>query len=126
MIYFYEELVALVEKIIDAKSTSDDIKAFNDVSDINYMLNIAQPTIEFIYTAKKLDEKLNRDYAEINQIHQVAMNMMPFVAESRGKPISEFDGILKNLRSDKFGIYATVLLKHTKISCVMDFIKSGD
>ena len=88
--------------------------------------NIAQPTIEFIYTAKKLDEKLNRDYAEINQIHQVAMNMMPFVAESRGKPISEFDGILKNLRSDKFGIYATVLLKHTKISCVKDFIKSVD
>lgn len=36
MIYFYEELVAMVEKIIEAKSTSDDIKAFNDIGDINY------------------------------------------------------------------------------------------
>lgn len=126
MIYFYEELVAMVEKIIDAKSTSDDIKAFNDVSDINYMLNIAQPTAEFICTAKQLNEKINRDYPEINQMHQVAINMVPFVSGNRGNSISEYDAILKDLRSNKFGIYAAVLLKHKKISCVKDFIRCVD
>lgn len=126
MIYFYEELVTVVKKIIDAKSTSDDIKAFNDVSDINYVLNIAQPTVEFVYTAKKLDEKINRDYPEINQMHQVAMNMVPFVQENRVNSISEYDAVLKDLRSDKFGIYAAVLLKHKKISCIKDFIRCVD
>ncbi len=126
MIYFYEELVAMVEKIIEAKSTSDDIKAFNDIGDINYMLNIAQPTVEFIYNAKQLNEKINRDYPEINQMHQVAMNMVSFVPGSRGNSISEYDAILKDLRSDKFGIYIAVLLKHKKISCIKDFIRCVD
>ena len=90
------------------------------------MLNIAQPTVDFIYTAKQLNEKINRDYPEINQMHQVAMNMAFFVPRNRINAISEYEAILKDLRSDKFGIYAAVLLKHKKISCVKDFIRYVD
>lgn len=43
MIHFYEELIQVVEKIIDAKSTYDDVKAANDLYKIDCAINNAQP-----------------------------------------------------------------------------------
>ena len=90
------------------------------------MLNIAQPTVEFICTAKQLNGRINRDYPEISQMHQVAISMVSFVPQNRGNSMSEYEAVLKDLKSDKFGIYVAVLLKHKKISCIKDFIRSVD
>lgn len=126
MIHFYEELVTMAERIIDAKSTSDDIKVFNDIDEIKHMLCIAQPTEKFIIAAKRLHERLNIEYPEINQMHQTAIRMLPFAQGNKSNSISKYDEVLEDLNSDKFGIHAAVLIKHAKIACIKEFIKYVD
>ncbi len=126
MIHFYEELVQLVEKIIDAKSTYDDIKAANDLYEIDCAINNAQPTIGFINAAKQLDRRIHEDYPEIDEMHRIASAMAPIREKSDSTLYSEYEVVLKVLKSDRFGIFASVLLKHGKIACIKEFIKSVD
>lgn len=53
----------------------DDIKAANDLNDINLMISQAQPTIEFVDVAKQLDRRIYNDYPEIAEMHRVASQM---------------------------------------------------
>lgn len=39
---------------------------------------------------------------------------------------SVYTAVLEDLRSNKFGIFASVLLKHRKISCIKEFIEKVD
>ena len=70
-IHFYREQVELAVKLIDSKSKYDDIKALNDVTQINAMINTAKPTVEFVNAAKQLDKRINKDYPEINEMHSI-------------------------------------------------------
>ena len=126
MIHFYREQVELAIKLIDAKSKHDDIKALNDVNEINIMLNTAKPTVEFVNLAKQLDKRINEDYPEIDEMHKIASNMANPVGLYQERSCSEYDAILKDLNSDLYGILASVLLKHEKISCIKEFIESVD
>ncbi len=119
MIHFYKEQVELAVKLIEIKSKYDDIKASNDVSEINTMINTAKPTVEFVNAAKQLDKRINEDYPEINEMHNIASNMANSASISQDKSFSEYDAILKDLNSDLYGILASVLLKHGKISCIL-------
>ena len=126
MIHFYREKVELAVKLIDAKSKYDDIKAQNDVSEINMMINTAKPTVEFVNLAKQLNKRIIEDYPEIDEMHTIASNMANSVGLYQGEACSEYDAILKDLNSDIYGILASVLLKHRKISCIKEFIESVD
>lgn len=126
MIHFYKEQVELAVKLVDIKSKYDDIKASKDVTEINTMVNTAKPTVEFVNAAKQLDKRINEDYPEINEIHNIASNMANPVSLCQDKTFSEYDAILESLNSDLYGILASVLLKHGKISCIKDFIESVD
>ena len=126
MIHFYKEQVELAVKLIDIKSKYDDIKASKDVTEINTMINTAKPTVEFVNAAKHLDKRIKDDYPEINEMHNIASNMANSASISQDKSFSEYDAILKDLNSDLYGILASVLLKHGKISCIKEFIESVD
>ena len=126
MIHFYKEQVELAVKLIDIKSKNDDIKASKDVIEINTMINTAKPTVEFVDAAKRLDRRINEDYPEINEMHNIASNMINYMSICQNKTYSEYDAILKDLNSDLYGILASVLLKHGKISCIKEFIESVD
>lgn len=126
MIHFYKEQVEFAVKLIEIKSKYDDIKASKDVTEINTMINNAEPTVEFVNAAKKLDKRINADYPEINEMHNIALNMANPVSICQDKSFSEYDAILKDLNSDLYGILASVLLKHGKISCIKEFIESVD
>ena len=126
MIHFYKEQVELAVKLVDIKSKYDDIKASKDVTEINTMVNTAKPTVEFVNAAKQLDKRINEDYPEINEMHNIASNMANPVSICQDKSFSEYDAILESLNSDLYGILASVLLKHGKISCIKDFIESVD
>lgn len=75
MIHFYSEQVKIAENLIDAKSMYDDIKAANDLSEINLMISRAQPTPEFINAAIQLDRRIYNDYSEIDEMHKLASQM---------------------------------------------------
>ena len=126
MIHFYKEQVELAVKLIDIKSKYDDIKASKDVTEINTMINTAKPTVEFVNAAKQLDKRINEDYPEIDEMHKIASNMANSVSLYQERSCSEYDAILKDLNSDVYGILASVLLKHGKISCIKEFIESVD
>ena len=126
MIHFYKEQVELAVKLVDIKSKYDDIKASKDVTEINTMVNTAKPTVEFVNAAKQLDKRINADYPEIKEMHNIASNMANPVSLCQDKTFSEYDAILESLNSDLYGILASVLLKHGKISCIKDFIESVD
>lgn len=126
MIHFYKEQVEVALKLIEIKSQYDNIKASKDVTEINIMINTAKPTVEFINEAKQLDKRINEDYPEINEMHNIASNMANPVSMCQDKSFSEYDVILKDLNSDLYGILASVLLKHGKISCIKEFIENVD
>ena len=75
MIHFYKEQVELAVKLVDIKSKYDDIKASKDVAEIEAMIHTAKPTVEFVNAAKQLDKRINEDYPEINEMHNIASNM---------------------------------------------------
>ena len=122
MIHFYKEQVEFAVKLIEIKSKYDDIKASKDVTEIN----TAKPTVEFVNAAKQLDKRINSDYPEINEMHNIASNMANPVSMFQDKIFSEYDAILKDLNNDLYGILASVLLKNGKISCIKEFIESVD
>lgn len=126
MIHFYKEQVEFSVKLLEIKSKYDDIKASKDVTEINTMINTAKPTVEFVNAAKQLDKRINADYPEINEMHNIASNMANPVSICQDKSFSEYDAILKDLNSDLYGILASVLLKHGKISCIKEFIETVD
>ena len=126
MIHFHKQQVELAKRLIDTKSTYDDIKAANDLSEINYMFNIAQPTLEFVNAAEQLNERINREYPEIYEMHKVASGMASNLGIQSKKAYSEYDAVLEDLKSDIFGILLSVLLKHDVVSCVKEFIESVD
>lgn len=126
MIHFYKEQVEFAIKLLEIKSKYDDIKASKDVTEINTMINTAKPTVEFVNAAKQLDKRINADYPEINEMHSIASNMANPVSICHDKSFSEYDAILKDLNSDLYGILASVLLKHGKISCIKEFIETVD
>ncbi len=126
MIHFYKEQVELAVKLVDIKSKYDDIKASKDVDEIEAMIHTAKPTVEFVNAAKQLDKRINEDYPEIKEMHNIASNMANPARICQDKSFSEYDAILKDLNSDLYGIWASVLLKHGKISCIKEFIESVD
>lgn len=126
MIYFYREQVELAKKLIDTKSKQDDIKALNDVNEINFVIKTAIPTVEFVNAAKRLNKRINEDYPEIDEMHKIASNMTNPIRLRKEKTFSEYDAILSDLNSDVYGILASVLLKHEKISCIKEFIERVD
>lgn len=126
MIHFYEELVQFALKLIDVKSTQDDIKASIDLNEINLALNNTFLTQEFFEYAIKLHERIKKDYPEIDEMNTVASKMRRGLGMGNEMAQSEYDAVLSNLRSDMYGILASVLLKHEKVSCIKDFIKSVD
>lgn len=126
MIHFYREQVELAKKLIDTKSKQDDIKALNDINEINFVIKTAIPTVEFVNAAKRLNKRINEDYPEIDEMHKIASNMTNPIRLRKEKTFSEYDAILSDLNSDVYGILASVLLKHEKISCIKEFIERVD
>ena len=126
MIHFHEEKVALALKLIDEKSVYDDIKASNDMAEIDTMINSVKANAKFVGVAKMLDEIIQKDYPEIQVMHNIVSNMTRTANLWRATSLSEADAIISNLQSDRFGILASVLLKHGMISDVKDFIKTVD
>ena len=112
--------------MIYKKSKQDDIKALNDVNEINFVIKTAIPTVEFVNAAKRLNKRINEDYPEIGEMHKIASNMTNPIRLRQEKTFSEYDAILSDLNSDVYGILASVLLKHEKISCIKEFIERVD
>ena len=122
-IYFYDNLVALAKSLIDAKSTYDDVKAGQDIGEIEALKNSNIQSKKNIDAAKQLHKRLNDEYKEIAQMHFAASQMKYAVGIGYENNQSEYEEVLNKLNSDCYGIYVSVLLKHRVISQVKEFIE---
>lgn len=59
-------------------------------------------------------------------MHRIASEMASTREKSDATPYSEYGAILKDLNSDRYGICASVLVKHGKIAAIKEFIKYVD
>lgn len=122
-IYFYDNLVALAKSLIDAKSMYDDVKAGQDIGEIEALENSNIRSQKTVDAAKKLHKRLNDEYKEIAHMHIAASQMKSVMGINNGSVQSEYEEVMGDLEADRYGIYTSILLKHKVISCIKDFIK---
>ena len=126
MIYFIQQLCDEAIKLIDLKSTIDDLKAAKDLAEINSVFTKEHPSdIQCTYEIK-LHKRINTDYPEIEKIDEAATKVASAIGIKKQTAYTLFENVKQDLLRDAYGIYASVLLKHGKIKTVEDFIEKID
>ncbi|MCM1092306.1 MAG: hypothetical protein NC413_15905 [Muribaculum sp.] len=60
--------------------------------------------MQFFNAVKQLDRRINGDYLEINEMHNIASNMAKPARIDQDNSFSEYDATLKDLNNDLYGI----------------------
>jgi len=101
----------LAYEVLKKKSNYDDIKAADDLMVIDAILGGANPNID----PWSVDKRLRDEYKTIEMLENIQMNF----CYNDGRIMGGIEErIISNLKSDKAGIIADVLLKHTRIKCI--------
>ena len=131
MIIFYEYLINEALRIVDLKGTVDDIKAGNDLKEINIIIICLEVNINIsLYIQKNIKEgialnrRLREEYPEIQNMCDVINNMSPNRNENiKSVNASISDELKEILRTDQFGIMTGVLIKHNVVSDIKEFVQ---
>lgn len=126
MIYFHENLKDFALELVNQKGNADDVKASNDLTEINNIIVAVQPTEQYIEMAKRLHKRIDSDYLEISKMCNLASTLKSNMNNNEEKRKSDIESIKDCLITDAFGILASVLIKHKKIETIKEFIKSVD
>ncbi len=78
MMYLHENLKDKALKLVDLKETEDDIKVSMDLGQISIMMSSESNSQEFVQAGTELDQRLRREYPEI-QMRCNAANAVPVV-----------------------------------------------
>ena len=109
-----EKLVDLAYKLIKAKSSKDDAKAAEDMLVLDTILSGVQTCFNLI----ELDKRLRREYKTIEMLENILENFCYSDGRTVNKNVTEYERIINNLKSDRAGVIADVLLKHDMIKTV--------
>lgn len=124
MIHFVESLVNEAYRIVESKGNIDDIKASKDLQEINRVMALDMNSYFNIQRGMALDQRLIREYPEIQQMCSIANNMLFNKDEKLQLKSSAGKQILNRLNTDCFGILAGVLVKHKVVLDIKEFIES--
>lgn len=122
MICFNENLANCARTIINARSTTDEVKAAYDIAQVENMLSAIDQQLsafgkiflELYNSAIELDNQLRQDHKEIDEL-QACANRLGSLLPSQNQILNSSDDILHRLRMDVRGIFAATLLKHKVI-----------
>ena len=109
-----EKLVDLAYKLIKAKSSKDDAKAAEDMLVLDTILSGVQTCFNPI----EVDKRLRREYKTIEMLENIQENFCYNDGRTVNKNVTEYERIINNLKSDRAGVIADVLLKHDMIKTV--------
>ena len=120
-LYFKQHLCSLAKNLIEAKSSVDKIKAYNDYQQVSYFLRNGFASENDRNTAIQLDKRIRREYRVIAEFDQLPSSK----SSSSGINASqqEIDPVISNLNEDQYGILFEVLLKEGFVQSVKDFIE---
>ncbi len=130
MICFNETLANYARTIINARSTTDEIKAACDIAQAENMLAaidqhlsaFGQFSLELYNGAVELDNRLRQDHKEIDDL-QACANRLRSLAPSQNQTANSGDDIAHRLRMDVRGIFAAILIKHKVIEKIDDSLQ---
>ena len=124
MIHFVESLVNEACRIVESKGNIDDIKASKDLQEINRVMALDMNSYFNIQRGMALDQRLIREYPEIQQMCSIENNMLFNKDDKLQLKSSAGKQILNRLNTDRFGILAGVLVKHKVVLDIKEFIES--
>ena len=126
MMYLYENLRDKALELINTKSTIDDIKAERDLIFINDTINEINIFPQNIKEGIALDAQLNEEYPEIQWLRDAANTMIKNNGTNSKQILHKTlqKSVVDDLRTDYFGVLASILVKHNIIYAVKDFIRA--
>ena len=108
-----EKFIDLAYKLIKDKSNKDDIKASEDLSGMETCFNPWQ-----------VDIRLRQDYKTIEMLENIQSNFCYNNKRILEGNITEYERVINNLKIDRAGIIADILIKHKRIKFVDELYKS--
>lgn len=112
MVVCKEKFVNLAYELVKTKSSMDDIRAVEDLA----VLDIILSGMNNCFNPWVLDKRLRQEYKTIKMIENMQGN---FCCSGRKiKNITEEQRIINNLKTDKAGVIADILIKHGIIKIV--------
>lgn len=127
MIYLKKPLVAQAENLLDLKNAKHIGKARKDILEIDDMLCKLGISDMYLQQAYSLDNRLDMEYPEISRLSDTAKSMQGSKTETSSTDSKNpVETVKSNLLLDRYGILASVLLKHAVVSEVKDFIEKVD
>ena len=123
MLYFEKDLISLARQIIYAKETTDDVKAFNDLYEIERDLSFYAKTGRYnsIYL-RSLDKRLRHDYQIIDIIDRLPSNGESVQNSYDAKNLPSE---IRNIEIDMYGIFTSVLMKKGIIKDVKQVLRDN-
>ncbi len=123
MLYFKKDLIALAKQIADARKEKDDIKAFNELSHIEQIIQYYQFTGKYDpQYAAQFDLKIRNDYPIIDELYNLPSNGSP---QKDAVNTKKLPNELIALDTDRYGILISVLLKKEIISKLEDILEEN-
>lgn len=119
-VYFVKELSTIALQLIEAKGSSDKVKAYNDIQQIHFFLTAYGNGRWYDVTSvKKLDEQLRKEYPVINSFDTIPA---PPVGIQSSAGCTAIDPDISRLLQDYWGIQLDVLLKDKIVKKLEDFV----
>ncbi len=115
-----EKFIDLAYKLIKDKSNKDDIKASEDLSVLDAMLS----EMETCFNPWQVDIRLRQDYKTIEMLENIQSNFCYNNKRILEGNITEYERVINNLKIDRAGIIADILIKHKRIKFVDELYKS--
>lgn len=119
---YSKEKISLAYKLVNEKSSAEDIKALNDLLIVDTILAGHETCVDPF----KLDEKLRVEYKIIEMMENIQMRFCYNDGRPVPSSISREEKIRNRLVSDRAGIVADILLKHGRIKCVDEVYENKD
>lgn len=124
MIRLHQNLKQKALDIIDVRSTKDDIKAGNDLNELSQMMQRLKVSSDCISEAENLDKRIQKEYPEIKMLCDAGNTLHTSNTKQTQPSYNNYnEQLIGFLNTDRFGVFASVLLKHNIISAVKDFIE---
>ena len=119
MVFYDEMLIDLAYQLIREKSNMNDVKAAEDIRILDTILS----GIQTCFNPWSVDERLRKEYKTIELLENIQNNFGYNDGRKVDRILVEKDRIINNLKSDRIGVIADVLMKHAKIKCVDELYK---
>lgn len=124
MIYFSDNLIDKAKAIISKKEDIDTAKACRDIFEVETILTYSVNNLQYNRAeAINLNIRLQNDYPCINTIKNIKL---PINGSKKNNAVGsdgvQFDGLIEELKIDRAGICAAVLIKKEIIKSVEELV----